>query len=197
MASSSSASCSGSESEEDEQVEVGSYSVPYSALSKALTTMKEEELVVKSSKGPQILVLVDALLARISTSSESVSFVESISGQLQSCLSPNKRGQVVLSKLWRKFHLLRLATSTRKMWQSCIKALHLPDDVMAISDTCLQLVLKRMMQNIIHQLTDSQACSPVEVEISLDDCNGIRYIAGYVVLKMKKKFPQTQAFLTS
>lgn len=93
--------------------------------------------------------------------------------------------------------MLRLAASTRKMWQSCTEALHLSGEVIAVSDITLQLVLKRIMQSIIHQLTvenQARSNSPAGAEISLDDCNVIRYIAGYVVLKMKKKFPHHSSF---
>ncbi len=58
--------------------------MPFSSLQAALIKLKEEELVMKSSKGPQIAALVDAFLA--SRNAEVTNFSETIAGQIQSCV---------------------------------------------------------------------------------------------------------------
>ncbi len=120
-------SSSGSE-EEGEVLEVGENCVPQIELLKAVAQLKEEELVVKSSKGPLIVLVVDALLAN-STAVEFKKFNDSIVKKMQSCLSANRKREISLTKLWKKFHDLRLSASTRSMWLSCIEILHLPEEV--------------------------------------------------------------------
>lgn len=197
LAADSSSSSSDSEDEEQgEVVEIGCFTVPSSALSAALSQIEEEELVRKSSKGPQIAVLVEAIMANMSAGEVATFSTETIK-QIQSWLKPNKAGKVVVSRLWRNFHLFRLSPSTRSMWQACTSSLHLSEDVLKLSDMTLQLVLKRMMKSIVQQLTvPSGTCSPpTEASLSLRECNILRYIAGYIVFKMKKKFPlHSQSF---
>ena len=102
-----------SEAENDEEcmVEVGSYTVSQSTLLKVFSSLKTEELVMKSSKGPKISLLTDEFLAHIN-SAEVVCFCDSIVKQLQLCLETNKNGKIAMSSIWRRFHLLRLSTAT-------------------------------------------------------------------------------------
>ncbi len=51
------------DSSSSSSVEVRGYNVPETAFFKAVAKLKEEELVITSSKGPLIRALVDALLA--------------------------------------------------------------------------------------------------------------------------------------
>ena len=158
--------------------------------------MLSEDIVVKSSKGPLISVLIDAL---IQSSCEAVNvFNGNIVQSVQVCLKANKKGKIAMSTLWRNFHVLRLSSKTRAMWHACIQALNLPHEVLEVSEVTLQVVLKRMMQNVIKQLTVSrqtQTPHTEAAELSIRELNVIRYIAGYVVLKLKRKFPMSTDIL--
>lgn len=156
-------------------LKVGENCVPQIELLKAVAQLKEEELVVKSSKGPLIVLVVDALLAN-STAVEFKKFNDSIVKKMQSCLSANRKREISLTKLWKKFHDLGLSASTRSMWISCIEILHLPEEVSAVSDIILQLLLKRIMQGIVCKLTEAkEAYSPSEESLTPRECNIVRY----------------------
>lgn len=100
-----------------------------------------EDIIIKSSKGPHISVLIDSL---INTSCEDVNtFNGSIVNSMQVCLKANKNGKIAMSTLWRNFHVLRLSPKTRAMWHSCVVTLNLPREVLDVSDVTLQIVLKR------------------------------------------------------
>jgi hypothetical protein len=147
-----------------------------------------------STKGPLVIALTEALQANI-TSSEILQFNDSVVQTIQTSLRPNKNGRVGLAKLWRSFHVLRLSASTNKMWECCIKSCHLPDNIAAVSELTLQVILKRMMQSVIQELTSLPSSSaPPAQHLSHKELNVIRYIAGYVVLKMKRKFPLQTSF---
>ena len=59
-----------------------------------------------------------------------------------------------------------------------------------MSDLTLQLVLKRLMHAVVKQMTTSPStairCSP-QVLNSREE-NAVRYMAGYVVMKLRKKY---------
>ena len=191
-------SSSESEAENDEEcmVEVGSYTVSQSTLLKVFSSLKTEELVMKSSKGPMISLLTDEFLAHIN-SAEVVCFCDSIVKQLQLCLETNKNGKIAMSSIWRRFHLLRLSTATRKQWQSCVHALHVSKDILTVCEMALQLVLKRTMESVVQQITASRqpnSLAQVQTDLSIRELNVIRYIAGCIVLKMKKKYPLHSSF---
>ncbi len=172
--SSSSSSSSDNEEVQGDEVEVGSYSVPQSVLLTALIKLKEGELLLKSSKGPQVALLVDAFLGNMAAE-EVNNFTDSTVRHIQSCLKANKAGKIPISKVWRNFHLLRLSSAIKVMWKSCTALLKLPEEVEKVSEVTLQLVLRRMMDSVIQQLSSSDnTCSrplPTHVCLSLRECN--------------------------
>lgn len=186
---SSNSSSSDSESDNECTVDVAKFIVPKDAFSKVLSNLCKEELIVKSSRGHLVISFADAF-ASSATAKEVLNFSEYVTQQLQSCL------KMSLHKIWRNFHVLRLSKSIQSKWQTCTKVLNLPEEVLGASDTVLQLILKRMMQSVIQDITASRPTpqSPAMVGPSLRELNVIRYIAGYVVLKMKKKFPLHSSF---
>ena len=64
---SSASSSSEEEGVECTTVEVSSYHVPHTTFSEVLSSARKEELLLKSTKGPQVIGLIDALQANITT----------------------------------------------------------------------------------------------------------------------------------
>ena len=69
------------------------------------------------------------------------------------------------------------------MWHSCIVTLKFPKEIQEVADISLQIILKRVMKNVIQDLITVAApsSSPLKVVLSPKDLNVIRYIAGYIV----------------
>ena len=103
-----------------------------------------------------------------------------------------------LHKLWRNFHVLRLSENLKPKWLSCVGVLHLPEDVLSGADLELQILLKRMFQNVIQELmaAPAQTQFPAE-ELTPRDENVVRYMAGYVLHQLKKKYPQHSGFFSA
>ena len=82
-------------------------------------------------------------------------------------------------------------------WQSGVVCLGLHEDVLRVADLVLQIVLKRMMHNIIHELTAQQASRTLLISCSTDrifpkgrKCNSIHgCICGF------KKYSKYSSFL--
>ncbi len=64
---SSASSSSEEEGEECTTVQVSSYHVPLTTFSEVLSSARKEELLLKSTKGPQVIGLIDSLQANITT----------------------------------------------------------------------------------------------------------------------------------
>ena len=63
------------------------------------------------------------------------------------------------------------------MWHSCIVTLKFPKEIQEVADISLQIILKRVMKNVIDDLITVAApsSSPLKVVLSLKDLNVIRY----------------------
>ena len=85
----------------------------------------------------------------------------------------------------------------KSKWLSCVGVLHLPEDVLSVADLVLQILLKRMFQNDIKELTvaPAQTQSPAE-KLTPRDENVVRYMAGYVLHQLKKKYPQHSGYFS-
>ena len=87
----SSASSSSISDSEGEKCNVEGYEVPHSILSEVLGRVGEEELIVKSLKGPQIIALVNAPRAQLASRVVS-GFNDSVVAKLQANLRMGKWG---------------------------------------------------------------------------------------------------------
>ena len=189
-----SSSNSSSESENEEcRLEVADFSVSKNSFTKVLNNLFSEELIMKSSKGKNVLKFADALVT--SQVKEVGSFSDYVNQQIHFCFE--ERRKMSLHKLWWNFHVLRLSENLKSKWLSCVGVLHLPEDVLSVADLVLQILLKRMFQNVIQELTaaPAQTQSPAE-ELMPRDENVVRCMAGYVLHQLKKKYPQHSGFFS-
>ncbi len=77
-------------------------------------------------------------------------------------------------------------------WNSCIGMLHiiLSQDVSKVSGVIFQLILKRLMYTVVKQMVVPSNLTLKSAASSLTDKeeNVVRYVAGYVIMKLKKKY---------
>lgn len=98
----SSSSNSESDNEQYSTVEVADFNVPHDAFSKVMSSLSEEELIVKSSKGPLILMFVLPI--------QVVRRLDILLLMPVNRLSPVLK-KISLHKLWKNFHLLQYLRS--------------------------------------------------------------------------------------
>ncbi len=105
----SSASSSSSSEEEGEEcttVEVSSYHVPHTTFSEVLC----EELLLKSTKGPQVIGLIDAALQANITTLEILQFNDSVVQAICTVNSSLKKWEGVAGQIMEKFSCIEAIT---------------------------------------------------------------------------------------
>ena len=87
--------------------------------------------------------------------------------------------------------MCRLSPVIRTRWNSCIGMLHiiLSQGVSRVSGVTFQLILKRLMHTVVKQMVvPSNLTLPAPLSLTDTEENVVRYVAGYVVMKLKKKY---------
>ena len=87
-------------------------------------------------------------------------------------------------------NVCRLSPVNRARWNSCIGMLHISQDVSKVSGVTFQLILKRLMYTVVKQMVVPSNLTLKSAASSLTDKeeNVVRYVAGYVIMKLKKKY---------
>ncbi len=83
----------------------------------------------------------------------------------------------------RNVHVCRLSPVNRARWNSCIGMLH-------ISQSVWGHISKRLMYTVVKQMVVPSNLTLKSAASSLTDKeeNVVRYVAGYVIMKLKKKY---------
>lgn len=148
-----------------------------------------EELITRSSMGESVCAITTKCIEEIK-SKEMEHFSSVLLHEIMQCFSTSKKGTLRLSTVWRKFHVMRLSPTIGSTWRSLMC---LP----SASDVTLQVIMKRMFLKVVHQMTNVNN-QPSQVQVlSRREENVVRYIAGYVLHKMKRKFPSRSSFFGS
>ena len=154
-------------------------------LLQAITLSKEDEIVRSSSRGPAVL----EILEQLEMNTGGIEFKEFEKAALQDVMKCVSDSQGSRMRVMKSFHQCRLSSTLRARWLSCISTLHLSHNACNSSDITLQVLLKRMMNAIVKSMTSSYP-QPVSqpVPITEREENAIRYMAGYVAMKLKNKY---------
>lgn len=194
---------SDSESDEEEVAEtVGMETGRLSSLDslelvlKAIQNVKEEQMVKTSCRGK---VVVDLLSMLPQNGKNITDLCASLVKELETCFHDSSKfmgGQtsIVVGKLWSSYHKARFSKKIRAVWESLISTVPMSSELAGESELALQLVIDRTMKLLINEVSKSalpSAATHAVAALSEREKNGIRYMAGYVVLKLVKKFTRT------
>lgn len=189
-----------SDSDTEEILELADISLSAATLVEVLEKIQQDESVLRCSLGESVCSVAKQCALRIATP-EMEKFAATVVGELQHLLfvggkAKKSKRRIKLSNFWRKFHILRLSSSVSTAWQSCIASMGIAT---SIKNVTLQVILKRIVTNIIdHEVEAVDPANFTEVKrMSEREENVVRYMAGYVVSKMKKKFPLHSDLLDS
>ena len=170
---------------DEEECEVENFDATSLTMVQVISECKDDAIIKSSTKGPAILELLDCLLEGCIESKE----LEKLKEIMIQCVLGRKNK---ISEIWRNFHVARLSPAITSAWQFCLTSLqdNLPPKTSDISDITLQVVLKRLMHAVVKQLTRAPSASNKCTPQGLTDReeNAIRYMAGYVIVKLRKKY---------
>ena len=168
-------------------------------LAKVIVDCCENPIVKSSSRGPAVLELLDGLKNNFGTEKH-----KELSDKLMQCMMqcisrPAGKKKMSLPQVWRNFHVARLSPGILSMWQSYLNVLRVSKSALSVSDLTLQLVLKQVMHTIVKQLTStpSESASTSPQPLTDREENVVRYMAGYVIVKLKKRYRKYASVLES
>ena len=99
-----------------------------------------------------------------------------------------------MGELWRSFGGTRFAPEIKSAWDTLLATIQLSETVVAEADLTLQFLLDRLMKALIVHLTavsssvPEPSLQPSIQNLSMRGRNAVRYMAGYVVMKLTKQF---------
>ena len=176
---------------EEECLEFSDVNLSLSAttLKEVLGTIQHDKSVVSCSLGESICQATQKCLLHI-TAPQMEQFAAIIVEDLKQMLGchETKQRKLKLSTFWRRFHAFRLSPTVHQAWRSCATFLNIPDSIVALT---LQVILKRVVMNIIHTVqTTTDSAQFVQADrLTEREENIARYMAGYVASKVQKKYP--------
>ena len=169
----------------------------YSTIfAKVLAEMKNDQVLMHTSRGTFILELYDHLV-KSSEDTRSLIAVE-IFSKLESCLPVE--GKLLTSngadKKWSLFHKLLFSEDMFKKWNVFIQRSSVPSYLQKYGRQSLQVVLDRDFKHVIAERNSAEATNSKDTDdsnISEREENVIRYTSGYVAVKLLKKYRKGNA----
>ena len=161
-----------------------------------LQSLLNEEHLQSSPRGHGVIAL-GAFLAQQGDCRASVDIAVQLCSRLSELLEGSKRHwrlpTAVIGKLWSNFHKLRFDPEIQALWVSYQAAITTPPSLQDEGKLLLQLLLDRILKRLIaDEATECSTAAVPERHVCLSsrEQNVVRYMAGYVVRKMKKKFTE-------
>ena len=164
-----------------------------------LRALKSEEHVTGSERGHHVIALITFILEQESERNGTVSeFAAYVCTCLSDILANIKHTHTlpssIMSKMWGKFHEFRFNPTLHQYWALYLERVQVPQSIKQESTLVLQLLVdrlfKRIVKNEAQPVGSSQTAAPSNqpVVLTVREENAIRYMAGYVATKLKKKF---------
>ena len=160
---------------------------------RVMKKMQSEEMLKVSCRGELALQILD-IISQTSCGDFTelcVCIVRTIEGCIRESRGINS-SIITMEKLWRCYHQARFSESVKDKWEKVTGAIAMSSGMSSESDLTLQLLFDRCMKLFIAELKSSSSASSEHrkavASLSAREKNAIRYMAGYVMIKLKKKF---------
>ena len=175
-----------SKAEPSSTIDVASY---IRIVKEGIRLITVDSVIKTSLKGPEAIRLLTAVEGSVAEDLF-LRFSITLVGALMSCFPGASSGQLDAVSLWGEFHDARLSEKLHAAWCKLILLTFLEQGTIAITyqllvTFCMKILIKKKSgeQSSVHEV---HVCELHE--LSLREKNVIRYIAGYVFLKLRKKF---------
>ena len=158
-------------------------------LRKLLT---EEFTSVKLKRDSIIRKQLEALLEDNQiTTSLALSLYEGLTALLKSLPAPTRKARSFQVALWPTFHTFRVLEAPR-IWKVCQAAVIMDIDPILVQEATMQYLVA-IMRSSSSDKQDSASSLQVAKELrrgnmTMEEHNAVRYVAGYVVRKLKRKY---------
>lgn len=162
-----------------------------------VTSLEGEELVVRSPRGQRLKVLLDALrtLEQQKVAGVAISLIVTVNDCLESgrgCKLPS----AVQASVWSAFHQLRSSQGLKDSWNTFI-SVNVPKSQQKEPELALQLILDRILRQLLKNKANAKKSSAASAEatsvrpLTAMESNAVRYMAGYVAVKLLKRYSKS------
>ena len=157
-----------------------------------LSAIQQEQLIKRSPRGQAVGTLIEAIKKLPPTLTDSITC--RITSELYRCLDAGKRHKLpslAQGAVWSAFHALRLRQDILREWTTFITANNISSVHNQDHEMALQVLLDRMLKHIMAKQAMAATAVDCAKEVSpLTFCesNAVRYMAGYVAVKLLRKY---------
>lgn len=160
-----------------------------------VSALTREQLIMRSPKGKVILELLQAIQHLQSDSVANIAI--RLVSEVNTCLYAGKRHKLpsmAQGAVWSAFHQLRGKQALLQAWTGFVEPIA-PRTCSEVSSTtlALQVILNRIVKKMISNQAASMLTSGASKEqaikpLTFSEVNTVRYMAGYVVIKLLKRY---------
>lgn len=152
-----------------------------------VSALQREDLVQRSPRGQKLHHLLSHIMNMDDTVVDDVSI--RLTSAVSGCVTASKKQKLpstACAALWSAFHRMRTSKHVEQIW-SCLMG-HIPDELHIENRLALQLILDRVMKKLLeNEAKTDQQDSPSHIQLlKQHETNAIRYMAGYVAVKLLK-----------
>ena len=144
--------------------------------------MLQEEHVRTSPRGQEVREVILQTLSNVSSPAYA-QIATSIHLNLKQLLKSSKHYRLpsrAIHEMWAKFHCLRLYPDLLSSWDLMLKVASIKGNEAHLT---LQLLIDRFLKQLVNQQVELATRT---IHISVREQNAIRYMAGYVAIKLNK-----------
>ena len=162
----------------------------------AVKELLNEENMQGTSRGQAAANILELLLTSLEGgNSEACHFCDYITVQLTQLLERSMKRALpsaMMGKVWSSYHRFRFDAQVATKWTKLLDCLRIGE--VEEADLACQLLLDRSLKRLIanHKKAIQKTVSGVSV-LTMRERNAIRYMVGYVIVKLKKKFGKKAA----
>lgn len=157
-----------------------------------VSALKGEPIIQRSPRGKR----VQELLCYIEKMCEEVCVTEiavSLVTKLYTCIISGEKRMLpsaVQGCVWSSFHKLRNSDGINQVWTAFMTMLKAPEPCRVESQLALQLLMDRVLKKMLKNKADAieQPCSSEVIPLTIREKSAIRYMAGYVAVKLLKRY---------
>ena len=157
----------------------------------AVANLSEEQLIKRSPRGKKVGIILEIISKNAGSVADIALELMTLVNRCFLAYGKYKLPSAAQASLWSTFHRLRSNQSMRAAWNTFISSI-IPCQHQEESPLCYQLVIDRMLKAVarmkVQERENEQVCASSAKSLTITESNAVRYMAGYVAVKLLKKY---------
>ena len=162
-------------------------------------SLRGQDLIKRSPRGKFVGQLLDYIYENSQKYEQQISCVALwLVSKVQTCLEhgyTHKLPSVIIGEIWKRFHRLRCEKEFECTWNSHLALLDAPEECLNEGQLALQLLMDEIIGKLLtskaKSLTSEASAPQPIMSLKIGEEMAIRYMAGYVAVKLLNQFKKT------